>query len=316
MGQVFTKKALKRVDWFGATLLLAASLLLVTALEEAGIRYPWRSALVITFLVVSGILWITFVAWEHRVTRAASAQEPVFPWRFFQSRVRIGMILSTFLVGAPFTVAVIQIPQRFQAVNGTTPLGAGVRLLPFAFASPVGSFVSSIIAGKAKVPPIYLILVGAVLQVVGYALLSTISTGSEIQPAQYGYEVITGLGVGVNISTLILMTPFTIEKRDQSVAMGAVVQFRVMGGAIGLAIVTSVMNSFVKSRLAEILSADQIEAFLQSISMIGTLPPALAEMVRSVLGEGYNLQMKVLIGFAAAQIPAILLMWQKKQILV
>ena len=40
------------------------------------------------------------------------------------------------LSGAPFTVAVIGVPQRFQAVNPSSPLQTDVRFLPFALSSP------------------------------------------------------------------------------------------------------------------------------------------------------------------------------------
>jgi uncharacterized iron-regulated membrane protein len=74
-------------------MLLIATLCLVAALEEAGIGYPWRSAFVITLLAISGILWVAFLLWERKVTLAATAREPVFPWRFVQSRVWLGMLL-------------------------------------------------------------------------------------------------------------------------------------------------------------------------------------------------------------------------------
>ena len=120
-----------------------------------------------------------------------------------------------FLTGAPFTVAVIQIPLRFQTVYGISALGAGIRLLPFAVLTPIGAGVTSAIAGKAKIPPIYLILVGAVFQILGFALLSTVPMGTSPSHAQYGYQAIAGFGVGMNLSNLIIMTPFAVEKRDK-----------------------------------------------------------------------------------------------------
>lgn len=93
IGRVFSLETLKRLDFLGAALLLVATLLLVTALEEAGIRFPWKSPFVIILLTVSGLLWIVFLGWERRVTRAANMQEPVFPWRFVQSRIWVGMLL-------------------------------------------------------------------------------------------------------------------------------------------------------------------------------------------------------------------------------
>lgn len=71
------------------------------------------------------------------------------------------------------------------------------------------------VVGKLKIPPIYLVLGASSLQVVGFALMSTLPISSETSKAQYGYEVIAGFGCGVNISLLMLLTPFSIQKRDQ-----------------------------------------------------------------------------------------------------
>lgn len=89
-----------------------------------------------------------------------------------------------------------------------------------------------------------------------------------------------------------------------------------MGGAIGLGIVTSVLNGYVRSHLGHFLSPDQVRTLLQSNAAILALSPDQQEMTRVVFGRGYNLQMKILIGLAAAQLPGSLVMWQKKQILV
>lgn len=83
----------QRVDFTGTALLLAASIILVTAFEEAANGHNWNSALVIALLIVSSLLWPSFIFWERRVTLASGITEPIFPWRFLQSRVRVGMIL-------------------------------------------------------------------------------------------------------------------------------------------------------------------------------------------------------------------------------
>lgn len=87
---IFSKATLGRVDFLGATLILTATLLFVAALEEAGRKYPWKLAYVISFLSISGILWILFLAWERKVSLASTVQEPVFPWRFVRNRTLIG----------------------------------------------------------------------------------------------------------------------------------------------------------------------------------------------------------------------------------
>lgn len=90
----FSRKSLKRVDFLGVALLLAASFSFVAPLEEAGIHFDWNSSFVISLLILSGLLWIAFLALEKKVTAASSVREPIFPWRFMESRVRVGLILS------------------------------------------------------------------------------------------------------------------------------------------------------------------------------------------------------------------------------
>lgn len=98
--------------------------------------------------------------------------------------------------------------------------------------------------------------------------------------------------------------------------MSSVAQFRVMGGVIGLAIVTAALNGLVRSKLRGILSYAQIEELLRSAAAIASTSAADRDQIRSAFAEGYNLQMKILAGLAAAQIPSSLVMWQKKQIVV
>ena len=239
---------------------------------------------------------------------------------------------NALFLGAPFNVVIFLIPQRFQVVNGTSPLGAGTRLLPFTCACPIGSIAASILS-KKKVPPIYLVIAGSCLQVLGFALLSTAPTAMHMSRAQYGYQSIAGTGVGINIITLILMAPFCVEKRDRgtrvcaldgldvltlhvAVALGSVNQFRYMGAAVGLAITTTVLNSYVRSRLSAFLSQEEIGALLETSAMLSSFPLDVQQRIRSVFGHGYNIQMRILIGLAAAQLPASLVMWQRKQIVV
>ena len=98
--------------------------------------------------------------------------------------------------------------------------------------------------------------------------------------------------------------------------MSAMIQFRTMGGAIALAIVTAVINSYIRNRLAGILPPDEIDALLRTTDTFVKLPPALAETVRGIFARGYNLQIQIMIGFSTAQMPVAFLMWQRKQIVV
>ena len=93
MRERFSKKQILRVDFLGTTLLLSASILLVVVLEQTEIQYEWSSPFAIVVLIVSALSWIGFLAWSWKVTRSEGRCEPIFPWRFMQSRVCIGLLV-------------------------------------------------------------------------------------------------------------------------------------------------------------------------------------------------------------------------------
>lgn len=85
--------------------------------------------------------------------------------------------------------------------------------MAFTGAAPISSILTAGLAKKG-IPPIYLVMVASCLQVIGFALLGTLPKSTEISKAQYGYQVIAGFGCGTNISLLTLMTPFSVQPRD------------------------------------------------------------------------------------------------------
>lgn len=101
-----------------------------------------------------------------------------------------------------------------------------------------------------------------------------------------------------------------------AVAGGALIQFRMFGGALGLAIASNVLNNHFRSSLVGVVTADQLSALLQSTATIRHLPPGVQAQVITVLSDGYDMQMKILAGFAGAQLLAVGTLWRKKQISV
>ena len=211
----FSKASLSRIDVLGVILLLAASILLVFALEEVGQRYSWRSAVIISTITLAGICWISFIGWEHFIDKSRSAQEPIFPLRLLKDRILVGMMSTAFFIGFPFVSIVVNIPQRAQAVNGLSPVRAGIALLPLLLTSPFATAVQGVLTSSFKVAPFYLMLIGAVLQLVGVGLTSSLPTdGLRISPKQYGYEVIMGLGFGLSLSTVLTLAPLVVKGAD------------------------------------------------------------------------------------------------------
>lgn len=89
----FNMKAVRKVDFLGAFTLLAASILFVTAIEEGGTEYPWKSAVVLCLLCISVVLWIIFFWWQYWASGRHDQQEPVLPWRLLTNRFTTAFFL-------------------------------------------------------------------------------------------------------------------------------------------------------------------------------------------------------------------------------
>ncbi|KAK4032521.1 major facilitator superfamily transporter [Parachaetomium inaequale] len=300
-----SEKAWKRVDYLGAFASLAASILLVFALEQAGVEYPWKSAPIIVSFVLSGIFWIVFVVWERGLSLKNSVCEPMFPWSLACNRFVLGLLLNAFLTGFPFMSAIITIPQRFQVVNGTTAVDAGIRMLPLLLCSPIATILASLLLSKLRLAPLYVLLAGCSLQTLGVGLFSSLDSSDLNVPAfQYGYQVIMGCGFGLNLSTVLMMVPLVVKQRDMPVTMGAATQIRVLGGTIGLAICSALLSNHVASQIS-FLTPDQQAALLQSSQNIRRLPLELQVRIRQVYATGYNQQMRVMLYFCIASLVSL-----------
>lgn len=97
-----------------------------------------------------------------------------------------------------------------------------------------------------------------------------------------------------------------------AVALGGVTQMRILGGAIGVAIATSLLSNTVISALANVLPAEIVNRLLQNISSVALLSPRDQVAVQAAFALGYKKQLAMILGFCAAEVLAIGLMWESK----
>ena len=300
-----------KIDVLGCVLLLGAVVSFTACFQEAGSRFPWKSAYVFTLIVISVALSIALLCWERRVTLQDGPRHPVLPWRFFTNRVVVSLILVMALVGGPMIVTVFQLAQRFQLLNGLSSLDAGIRILPYGVVFPIGSMVGTQASSSLKIPSVWLIILGSILQIIGLALFSLLGSSVEIHARIYGYQVLVGFGCGLTFVMAYITVPFVVTEFDKAVGMAAANQFRTLGSAIGLSIATSVFNDYTLPRLASLGIQDPASQLVPGGSEAGF---ALQADARGILSVAYSRQMLVLCGFAALQIPVALCMWKRRQI--
>ncbi|KAM4057535.1 hypothetical protein HRG_010739 [Hirsutella rhossiliensis] len=213
-----------------------------------------------------------------------------------------------------FNAITFDLPQRFQNVDGLTAVDAGIRLLQFSLGGPVAS-MTTVIAGRLLIPVFYILVLGSSLQLIGTGLLASIPSTTDLERAQYGYQVIAPLGVGVTFGILMLGVLFTVEKRDLATATGAMIQIRVLGGAIGLAIGSNILNVYACSHLAPFLAPEKIRSIRRTSSSMSHLPADLQVVwARQVFAQGSRLQMVLGSVVTGVSLLATLLVWRRKQL--
>ena len=97
-----------------------------------------------------------------------------------------------------------------------------------------------------------------------------------------------------------------------AVAGGSLIQFGFLGGVIGLAIVSNVSNSRIKHGLIDLLTPVEMNALDRDITILNTLATDLKDKVLHVFAREYNYQNKIMIAFAAAQVLAVAMVWNRK----
>ena len=112
---------------------------------------------------------------------------------------------------------IIYLPQRFQIENGLSPEAAGVRMLPLLLLSAFGAGLAGFICSKKNIA-FYVLVVANALQVVGLALMSSPSSSETIPGRQYGFQAILGMGFGLSLSSLIIVSKVEVFEEDLGTA--------------------------------------------------------------------------------------------------
>ncbi|KAI7885738.1 MFS general substrate transporter [Lichtheimia hyalospora FSU 10163] len=236
------KTKLKRVDYAGNFLVLAAATLLLLAMNFGGQTFPWKSAAVIVPFVLVGVLVALLVVVEVKYAR-----EPLLPPRLFKNRSVVSVLISNVFFGLTFFAAVYYLPIYFQIVRGDSAMWSGIRLIPMQMMICVFSTAAGFSISKFGIYRPF-ITIGMTLLTLCIGLISLFDVDTNWSMI-YGITVIGGTGMGLMFSSTIIALQAAVEPKDIAVVTGLNNFSRVLGGALGVAIASAVLNSFLQKNL-------------------------------------------------------------------
>ncbi|KAI1339355.1 major facilitator superfamily domain-containing protein [Xylariaceae sp. FL0016] len=303
----------RRIDFVGNILIIAACVLLIFSLQEAGAyTYAWNSPAIILALVVSSLSWIGFIGWEVFLgTKSSTNIEPILPLRLVMSRVYAVSTVCTFCTGFVYLTILIVLPERFQIVNGNSALYSGIHLLPMLGATAFGAFFAGA-ASRSRNNTSWTLMLAQAFQLLGVGLLSTFRDVTTEIKSQYGFQVILGLGIGLSLGAATIMATVQSTSSDLAVAQGVIAQARVLGGSIGIAVCSIIFNNKVESELTGVIDPSDLEALHHSPAITSYLPKEMQDRVRSVYALAFTKDIMVMIAVAAIGVVASFFAYEKR----
>src|SRR4051794_3946353 len=228
-------------DVAGAVLGTAGLFALVGAVIRTN-AVGWGSAEVLALFGAAVVLIGAFVAVEAR------AQDPLVPLRLFRTRGLSVSAIALALNGGAFLGMFFLSALFLQQVHGDSALDAGAHFVPMGIAAILSAVIGAQLVTRLGTRAAY--VGGSAVGVVGLLLLSRAGAGSG-----YGADILPGLivfGLGlplVGVSNQIAAVA-EVPHEDAGAASGIVTTAFQVGGAVGLALVSTTSTSRVTDALA------------------------------------------------------------------
>ncbi|KAJ2228103.1 hypothetical protein EV180_002144, partial [Coemansia sp. RSA 518] len=299
---------LGRVDFFGALMLVAGLMLLLLGLNWGGRVYPWVSPVVIICLTVGLLLLGVFAFIESKL-----ALEPIIDARLFNIRNIALSIPIEMCVGAVFLNTTFNLPVYYSFTQNSSASESGVRMIPLACSVVVSSMVSGWLIARFSVYRL-VTWAGTAVMTLGAGLLCMFDGNISIA-AQVPILVVLGSGIGCCIMGLLLTAQVSVRPADLAVTTALATFSQMMGGIMGLAFGSIVLESTTKHHLDRLIDlmpkyATDILRAQNDANEIWTMdvPPNVQQSIIRAYARGlqFNFALITCLGAVAVGLAAFL----------
>ena len=265
----------KRSDPIGAGLSIVGMGLLLWGIIEAPNR-SWTSPLILGAIAAALAVLTLFIIWERH------SSHPMLEVSFFKSRRFSAAVGAMGLVMFALMGGLFLLTQYLQFSLGYTAFETGLRIAPIAAVLLVVAPLSSVLDRLVGTKPV--VFAGMAIVALGFGLLTRVTvhdTYMDVLPA----FLLIGLGTGLAFapSTESVMGSLPVDQAGVGAATnGAALQ---TGGALGVGVLGSLLNTRYQNQLAPVLAHYKMPASILHL-ITGSLGGALAvsQKIGGVLG--------------------------------
>ncbi|KAL2201876.1 MFS general substrate transporter [Sarocladium strictum] len=269
------RAGLAAIDWIGSGLVIGGTLMLLLGLYLGGVYEPWHSSTVICLLIFGGVAAALFVGNEWWF-----ATYPVIPPRLFKTRSSLAAYLVCFCHAYAFMGVGYYLPLYSQAVLLASPLDAGIYMLPFIISISITAALTGLyiqLTGK-YLPAVY---TGLTLMTLGIGLMIDVGL-SRSWTRLVSFQLIGGIGVGMNFEGPLLAVQAVVADRDVAAATAAMGFVRSMATAVSVVIGGVVFQNVMKTHRST-LQAELGQDIAERLS--GASATASVEFLRTLSAD-------------------------------
>jgi EmrB/QacA subfamily drug resistance transporter len=228
----------RRYDALGAVLVSGGLALLVYTISRAP-DVGWATARTILLLVASVALLVAFLVNERRV------DDPLMPFHIFRVRTVAGANVVGVFLGAVIFANFFLLTLYVQNVLHYSALKAGVTFVATAGTAVISAGVAQALTTKVGPKPV--IAVGLALLTGGMIWYSQIPVhGSYVSDLLPGYLMV-GVGIAFSFVPVSIAALAGVVEREAGLASGLINTSQQIGGAVGVAVASTVFTTHFKS---------------------------------------------------------------------
>ena len=225
----------------GAVLVTAGLSTLVLAITQ-GHTWGWSSGRTIGVFAAAAALLIGFVRWENR------AAEPLMRFGILRTKTVLGANVAGFILGTALFSMFLMLTLYMQQVLGYSAMKTGVAYLAVAGTSIIWANVAAALVSKVGVRP--LIAGGMAILSVGLLFFTQVSVGgSYVSDLLPGFLVIA-LGMALCFVPISIAALAGVKEAEAGIASGLINTSQQVGGAVGIALLSTVAISRTDNEVA------------------------------------------------------------------
>ena len=224
----------KSFDLFGATAVTGGLALLVYAISKAPVD-GWGATSTIALIIAAAVVLTFFVAWESRVT------QPIMPLSIFRIRTLAGANIVGVLLGASIFADFFLLTLYVQNVLHYSALKTGITFLATAGTTVVVAALAQWLT--TKIGPRIVMTIGLACNTGGLIWYAQIPVHGTYAHDLLGGYLLFGFGLALAFIPVSIAALAGVGPREAGLASGLLNTSQQVGGAIGVAIASTVAIS-------------------------------------------------------------------------